>query len=129
MDKAKNSLKDEMKSVALQRIRKLFELAEANFDERPELSKRYVWIARKIAMRHNVRFDFEIRKKFCKKCGAFLSVGKNAKVRVGGGIAKLSCIECGFVRKICLKRKQKVKEARKNPRDQDSKKKKWCKRR
>lgn len=106
MGKVKSSLKDEMKSIAMQRIRKLFELAEKNFNEKPERSRRYVEIARKIAMRHNIRFDYEIKKKFCKKCGAFLLVGKNAKIRISNNIAKVTCLECGLTRKISLKREK-----------------------
>ncbi|MEM4662453.1 MAG: ribonuclease P [Candidatus Diapherotrites archaeon] len=121
MAKEKISMKEEMRIVALNRIHKLFEQAEKNFTQRPDRSKRYVELARKIAMRHNIKFDVKLKKKFCKKCGAYLVIGKNAKIRVSGRLLKITCCECNFTRKIGLKEKKSTKDVGKNIRNNDPK--------
>ena len=43
--------------IALERINKLFEQAKENFSLDPNLSNRYVNLARKIAMRYKVKIE------------------------------------------------------------------------
>lgn len=111
---AKVMKKASVRKIALERIYRLFELAEINFEKHPERSKRYIELARKIAMRYNVRVPFELKQKFCKKCNAFLKVGVNAKIRVSKQIIKVTCLECNYTRKIGKPKCQK-KGAGKNP--------------
>jgi len=111
---AKAIMKLVVKKIALERIYRLFELAERNFKKHPERSKRYIELARKIAMRYNVRIPFELKQKFCKKCNAFLKAGVNAKIRVSKHIIKVTCLECNYTRKIGKKVKSRKKGARKN---------------
>jgi len=105
MANVKKSRRAELRGIALERIYRLFELAEQNFSAHPERSKRYFELARKIGMRYNVRIPFELKKKFCKKCGAFLLAGKNAKIRISKKILKVTCMECGFTKKLLMERK------------------------
>lgn len=100
MARTKRSRKQELKTIALERIYRLFELAEESFAKHPERSRRYVELARKIGMRYNVRIPSELKKKFCKRCGSFLHAGKNAKIRISKAIIKVTCLECGFTRKL-----------------------------
>lgn len=97
---AKAIMKPVVRKIALERIYRLFELAERNFKKHPERSKRYIELARKIAMRCNVRIPFELKQKFCKNCNAFLKAGVNAKIRVSKHIIKVTCLECNYTRKI-----------------------------
>lgn len=82
--------------IALERIWRLFEIAEQEFALHPERSKRYVELARKISMRNKAPIPAELKKRFCKKCGAFLAKGKNCEVKALGEIEQIKCIECGF---------------------------------
>ena len=87
--------------ISLERIYRLFELAEAEKDKK--LAKRYVELARKIGTRNRVRIPQELKKKFCKKCGAFLKQGVNSKIRVTKSYLCITCEECGIVKKISVK--------------------------
>ena len=60
------------KKVARERIETLFIKAGEIFSEKPERSHRYVEMARKIAMRYNVRIPSGLKKRFCKKCYKYL---------------------------------------------------------
>lgn len=80
--------------VALQRIAELFNEANSVFKERPDLSKRYVWLARKIAMRQKVKFTKAQKMQYCKQCGAYLFPGLTSKIRASHGKIIVHCNEC-----------------------------------
>jgi len=65
--------------IAYGRCGKLLLMAAAIYSEDLALSKRYVQLARKIAMRHRIPLG---SKSFCKKCNAVFIPGKTLKVRV-----------------------------------------------
>ncbi|GIU69435.1 MAG: hypothetical protein KatS3mg002_0671 [Candidatus Woesearchaeota archaeon] len=94
---------DSNKRKALEHITELFAEADAVFDEHPELSKRYVVIARKTAMKYKVRFDKSQKLSFCKRCNSFLKKGVNSTIRIHNGRLILTCKECGFVRRFVFK--------------------------
>ncbi len=91
------------KRLANERIKRLFELAEEDF-RKPENSRKYVKLARKIAMRYNIRIAMELRRKFCKKCSSYLKHGVNASLRTGKGIIITKCLVCGNVRRVPMKK-------------------------
>ena len=72
----------EQVEIANERVGILFNLAEKEFAMHPELSKRYVEIARNIAKKFNIHIPADLRRKFCKKCGSYLVPGKNLTVRM-----------------------------------------------
>lgn len=84
------------RKIALERIYRLFELAEQEFGERPDRAKRYVELARKISSRNKAPIPAELKKRFCKKCGSFLARGKNAEWAELGKLVEIKCGECGF---------------------------------
>ncbi|MBN1941012.1 MAG: ribonuclease P [Candidatus Diapherotrites archaeon] len=88
-----------VEKIALERIYRLFELAEENMARHPERSKRYVELARKIGTRNRVRIPQELKKSFCKKCNSFLK-GKNVELEEREKMLVVKCKECGFERKI-----------------------------
>src|SRR3989344_644659 len=92
--------KQRNKAIALERIYRLFELAEGEFAKHPERSKRYVQLARKIGTRNRAKIPNELKMQFCKKCGAFLEKGKNAEYIKEGKLLAVTCLECGFVKKF-----------------------------
>src|SRR3989344_4002556 len=89
--------------IAVERIWRLFELAENEFSKHPERSKRYVQLARKIAERNNVQIPEDLRTSYCKYCSAYLKLGKNDKLRVKGKMLLLTCTQCGKTRKMGAK--------------------------
>ena len=98
----KNKLKELIEGIALARIERLFQLASEEFGKHPERSKRYVQLARAISRRNKVSLEGKFKMQFCKKCGAFLKAGKNARKRIHKGYASILCLECNFVRKVKL---------------------------
>jgi ribonuclease P protein subunit RPR2 len=82
------------KMVAKERIGVLFGQAQRAFCEHPELSNRYVTLARRIAMRQRVRIDREFRRRYCHHCYAFLVPGQNMRVRVHRGNVVVTCGIC-----------------------------------
>ena len=76
--------------IAAERIEILFDLAEKYFSKKPERSKRYVELARKIGMRYNVRLSKPMKERFCKKCSALMT--KNTMELKSGTV---KCLNCG----------------------------------
>jgi len=82
------------RKIALDRIETLFAEAEKEFNQHPELSNRYVELARKIAMKSKVRIRPELKKRFCKHCHSYLKPGVNCRVRLGGKHLVYYCQNC-----------------------------------
>jgi len=97
--------KDNFQRIACERIVKLFDQAESSFKEHPELSRRYVYLARKIATRYKVRFTKDQKGLFCKNCDAYLKNGVNSRTRIVKGQVVRTCTECGHVRRAQYKKK------------------------
>jgi len=91
------------KAKAREHVDELFIEAAAVFDDDPQLSKRYVVLARKTAMKHKISFGREKKLSFCKQCNAYLKKGVNSTIRVHDSRMVLTCKECGFVRRFVLK--------------------------
>jgi ribonuclease P protein subunit RPR2 len=68
--------------IAKERIQILFELAKKEFKNKPERSRRYIQLLRKIGLRYNIRLPKEIKRSFCKKCNSLLIPGVSASVRL-----------------------------------------------
>ena len=97
-DKALNQQK-----IALERIAKLFNEAETNFKEHPELSRRYMVLVRKLSTRYKLRLTKEQKMSFCKGCSAYLKTGVNSRIRLSGGKRVQTCLGCGHVKRIVYK--------------------------
>lgn len=82
------------RDLAMQRMERLFALADDVHLAHPERSDRYVQIARKISSRIRVRMPIQYKHLFCKHCGSFLSPAKT-RVRLSNGILTATCLCCG----------------------------------
>lgn len=91
------------RAKAREHVDELFIEAASVFDDDPQLSKRYVTLAIKTAMKHKISFDRNKKLSFCKQCNAYLKKGVNSTIRVHDGRMILTCKECGFVRRFVLK--------------------------
>ncbi|MFB6158395.1 MAG: ribonuclease P protein component 4 [Candidatus Nanohalobium sp.] len=87
------------REIARERIDILFREAGEKFERHPELSRRYVEIARRIGERVQVSIPGEYRKKFCSSCGAYWKPGKTCRVRLKSEnrLVQYHCLECGEV--------------------------------
>ena len=92
------------KKIALERINQLFKEADFVFRENPERANRYVNIARKIAMKLNLKFPRELKRKFCKHCYSFLKPGINCRIRNYKSRISIYCNNCKKFARIPLKK-------------------------
>lgn len=63
-------------------VDRLLELAKGKAKEAPALAKKYVTMARALAMRHRVPLGRKRKLLFCRECGMPLIAGHNLKVRI-----------------------------------------------
>ncbi len=87
------------REIAEERIQRLFELAEIRFKEEPELSDRYVELARKVGMKYRVSIPSKFRRRFCHECHSYLKPGLNCRVRIDSKNRTVNyvCRDCGNV--------------------------------
>ncbi len=90
-------------NIAKERIEILFKQAKEQFEKEPLLSKRYVQLARKIALKYKIRLPRELKRKICKHCHTFLVLGKNLRVRTQKGHLVYTCLECNEVMRFPFK--------------------------
>jgi len=96
----------EEQDIALERIKVLFAEAEKAADL--ELANDYVAMARKIAMKYNVKIPPALKRKFCKHCNSYLKPGVNLRVRTNKGKVVYYCMNCKkYMRFPYIKEKKK----------------------
>ena len=89
----------EVSDIATRRMSKLFELSRKALEEgNPDRAKRYVTLARRIGQR--TRTPVPDGETYCKKCNMPLEVGINCRVRVKDGRVRITCLECGNIRRV-----------------------------
>ena len=84
--------------IALERIYRLFELAEKN----EEYSKRYLTLAKRIGEKCRVSIPKELKQKYCKKCFSLkvMQIDQHPFLII-------KCAKCGYEKKFGLKEKAK----------------------
>ena len=92
-----------MKTLAAERVARLFELAEDACRRRPDLADRYVAMAWRLKTRYNLRLPPELKGKFCKKCLSLSRPGTSCRVRVQSGYVIVTCLRCGHVTRLPYK--------------------------
>ena len=85
--------------IGLERISILFSLAEKELKNNPERSQRYVRLARKIAMRYNIKMPKDLKRKYCNKCCSYLLPGINCRVRTKSSqrAVIIKCLKCNNI--------------------------------
>ncbi len=81
--------------LARERIAILFVRAAEFYPENPAWSNRCVVLARKIGMRHRVRIERPLKRRFCRRCSIYLVPGSNARIRIHRGRVVVTCLACG----------------------------------
>jgi ribonuclease P protein subunit RPR2 len=101
--------KNKIREISLRRIKQLFELSFKVLAERPDLSQRYVEIARKISMRTRTRLPRENRLLICRHCKKFIFPGVSSRIRIQPKREPhivITCLYCGKHMRIPLKRRR-----------------------
>ncbi len=102
-------MRSSAKQIARQRIQVLFQQAKNVYRNNPELSNRYVAIARKIAMAAKMPLPRQYKRQICKKCKILLVQGDNCRVRIRQKREThvvITCLSCGNKTRIPLKKKK-----------------------
>ncbi len=92
--------------IARERIDILFEQAE---EASPKRADRYIFLARKLAMRYNIRLHPKLKRKFCHRCYHYFGQGGEMTVRTNPKTkaVEYTCKKCGGITRYGY-RKEKV---------------------
>ena len=102
----KRNDQEKIKKIANERIEILFKRAEETFAKNPERANRYIQIARRIAMKLNIRLNKQQKRSFCKHCYSYLVSGNNAITRIRNGNIITYCKICKKYTRIPLTKKR-----------------------
>ncbi|MBW2988298.1 ribonuclease P [Candidatus Woesearchaeota archaeon] len=78
----------------LKRVEHLFDEADMVFAKDKQLANRYIALARRLAMRVNLRLPSHLKRRYCKFCYSYLKPGINLTVRLNNGKLVYYCHEC-----------------------------------
>jgi ribonuclease P protein subunit RPR2 len=104
-----------IRQIAEERVDILLHLAKNTVKSDPSLSKRYVELAQRIAMRSGVRLGRERKQFICKNCKSLLVPGINCRVRVRpeyGTHVVVTCLECGSAKRYPAVKEKRLKRRR-----------------
>jgi len=104
-----------MRQIAEERVDILLKLARQTAKSNAALSRRYVEMAQRIAMRSGVRLGPERKQFICKECGSALVPGLNCRVRVRaehGTHIVMTCLECGSTKRYPAVREKRLRRKR-----------------
>lgn len=107
MDRKRKFRAENQRRIALERVGKLLDMASDN----PRMANRYAALARKIAMKVNLRLPSELKRKFCKNCGCFFRPGINCRVRTRNGKIVYYCFNCKSTYRIPFLKERKNKKS------------------
>ena len=97
------------KKIAKERIKILFEMMESMKHEDYELARRYVELARRIAMKYRLKMPKKYKLLFCKKCLYPYKEGR-FRVRIRKSRVIITCLNCGHERRIPIRPRRKKNE-------------------
>lgn len=92
----------ETRRQATAAARALLELSVSTAHEDLDLAKKQAALARRIMLKYNIRFGWDLRRFYCHGCKQLMVPGANAKVRVAGGMVLTTCADCGRVNRKSL---------------------------
>ncbi len=97
--------KRKLKSIALERVKRLLDFASKIFKENPELAHRYAEMAWKLKTRYNLKLPKPLKLKICRKCQKLWVPGKTCRVRLRSNqpYMSITCLNCGYIKRIPYK--------------------------
>ncbi|MEM3362393.1 MAG: hypothetical protein QXV83_00450 [Candidatus Anstonellaceae archaeon] len=84
-----------MKEFATEMIDQLITYAIEISEKEPQYAKKYIALAKKIAMRHKIPIGSKRKQLFCKKCNSPY-VSKNLRIEKKGEFVEILCPVCNF---------------------------------
>ncbi|MDA4132821.1 MAG: ribonuclease P [Thaumarchaeota archaeon] len=96
----------EAKMHAFNASRNLLKLSVSTAMVDPALAKRQADLARRLMLKYNIRFGWELKRFYCHGCKHLMVPGVNATVRVSGGKVITTCTDCGHVNRKTVSDRQ-----------------------
>ena len=93
------------RKIAAERIDILFKAASEIYKTDPSLSRRYVELSGKIAMKYRIKIPKRYKLNYCRKCMSYLYPGENTRTRINNGKISVTCRNCGYIRRYPVKEK------------------------
>jgi RNase P subunit RPR2 len=87
----------ETKRQATIAARTLLELSASTAREDLDLAKEQAALARKLMLKYNIRFGWDLKRFYCHGCKGLIVPGVNARVRLARGMVLTTCADCGRV--------------------------------
>jgi RNase P subunit RPR2 len=87
----------ETKRQAAIAARTLLELSASTAREDLDLAKEQAALARKLMLKYNIRFGWDLKRFYCHGCKELMVPGVNARVRLARGMVLTTCASCGRV--------------------------------
>ena len=75
----------------------LLELAASTAPGDLDLAKQQAALARRLMLRYNIRFGWDLKRFYCHGCKQLMVPGVNARVRLVRGFVLTTCANCGRV--------------------------------
>jgi RNase P subunit RPR2 len=92
----------EAKRQATIAARTLLELSASTAHVDLDLAKEQAALARKLMLKYNIRFGWDLKRFYCHGCKELMVPGVNARVRLAGGMVLTTCANCGRVNRKSL---------------------------
>lgn len=92
----------ETKRQATVAAKAILELSTATARDDLDLAKKQAALARKLMLKYNVRFGWDLKRLYCHGCKQLMVPGVNARVRLAGGMVLTTCSNCGRVNRKSL---------------------------
>jgi len=90
--------------IAIERMWRLYELAQNEWNVQPKRSRRYIELIRGFSTRFRIPIPSEIKNSFCKTCGNLWAEGVNVKRRVKGNTLNSNCLICNTLKRKKLEK-------------------------
>jgi len=100
-----SNYQEKQRKIARERLEILCEKADEIFSRDTKRADRYVEIARRLAMKLNLRLSKEQKRRFCKHCKKYLRSGNNARIRIREGKIIIYCYNCRKYTRIPITKK------------------------
>ena len=101
---------EKQKKKAREHIEALFKEAESVFSKDPAMADRYVYLARKIAMKFKIRIPSVLKRRFCKFCYKYVKPGVNLRIRLSKSKVVYYCLECRHLYRLPYLKEKKAKK-------------------
>lgn len=110
MSRKRFLIKLKEKKQAPDKLKEFIELADKSFSSSKQKANNYVRKARRLAMKHKIRWPRGLKRRFCKHCYSYLKPGANCRIRTKQGKVVYYCLECKKYMRFPYTKEKKVRK-------------------